>query len=127
MSEYGARSVATFNAKPCAQERLAHQEVLLPGVAPEREHRVVLEQEEHVDDAPSLPVGHELRLQLEPLRIGQPAEPPDDQRARRQALCVLRLLCALRGALHSADSSNSWRPFFMWAMNRSASEPSTIR
>src|SRR5439155_13325888 len=110
-------------------------------------------------DALRLPVGDELRLQLEPLRIGQPAEPPHNQRegghqhrgwsARREDLLTARVrFTRARAGCHrgvlprtrisgptrrlrggprlnqSADSSNSWRPFLIWAMNRSASEPS---
>ena len=51
------------------------------GVAPQRDDRVVLEEEERIGDGLGLALGDQPRLELETFRVGQAAEPADGQGA----------------------------------------------
>ena len=92
-----------------AQRLGGEEHVLRARVAPEREDRVVLEQQQLVRDAPGLPFGDQALLDLQPASVGDSPEPPDDQ------------------GCHKDVSSNSCSVFLTWAMKRSASAPSTRR
>jgi hypothetical protein len=67
--------------EPLGPERVFREEdVLRAGVAAEGEDGVVLQEQEGVGDPPGLALRDQAGLQLQPLRVGQPAEVPDFQR-----------------------------------------------